>query len=61
MMEEGVPRKEIAEKTGFNLQELSHFAVAWGMPQGVMGRPRRDDDHPRCKKCKQRIRLRKAS
>lgn len=37
MMEARVPRKKIAELTGFSLTELCYFALAWGIP--AYGKP----------------------
>jgi uncharacterized protein YerC len=47
LLEQKVPRREIAERTGFNLTEISHFAKVWGIaPYGKAGRPRGKQEVP---------------
>lgn len=43
MMLKRVPRRKIAELTGYSMAELCHFAIAWEIPAyGEPGRPRKE-------------------
>jgi hypothetical protein len=45
MLVNRIPRKEIAEKSGYSVTEIGYFAKAWGIPAyGQWGRPRKVKD-----------------
>ena len=45
MMLDRIPRKKIAELTGYRVWELCRFAQAWEIPAySKLGRPRKDEN-----------------